>query len=90
MTFATTRKLLAESKSLFQEEEDLNLDLAEVEHADSAGLALLLEWIAQAKEKGGMVSINGMPKSLLALLVCVRWMPRWSRFVVNKTEQKGR
>jgi phospholipid transport system transporter-binding protein len=67
MTFETTRKLLADSKALFQEVKDLNLDLAEVEHVDSAGLALLLEWVSQAKEKGGKISLKGTPESLLAI-----------------------
>ncbi len=67
MTFATTRELLAESKELFQGENMLSLNLAGVEHADSAGLALLLEWIAEAKQSGGEVSVEGMPESLLAI-----------------------
>lgn len=67
MTFATTRKLLADSKALFQKSKNLNLNLANVNHADSAGLALLLEWIAEAEQMGGEISIEGMPESLLAI-----------------------
>jgi phospholipid transport system transporter-binding protein len=67
MTFETTRKLLNESKALFQDIEDIKLDLAQVEHVDSAGLALLLEWITQAKQKGGKISLKDMPESLLAI-----------------------
>lgn len=89
MTFATTRKLLAESKALFQAAEDLNLDLAEVEHTDSAGLALLLEWISQAKEKGGKLSIKGMPESLLAIARLCQLESTLESFVVNKTEPKS-
>jgi phospholipid transport system transporter-binding protein len=67
MTFATTRELLAESKALFRKNENLNLNLAGVTHADSAGLALLLEWIAEAEKAGGEISIEDMPDSLLAI-----------------------
>jgi phospholipid transport system transporter-binding protein len=67
MTFATTRKLLADSKALFETTKNVNLNLADVDHADSAGLALLLEWIAVAKQMGGEISIEGMPESLLAI-----------------------
>jgi phospholipid transport system transporter-binding protein len=67
MTFETASRLLKESKALLQDVEDLNLDLAEVEHVDSAGLALLLEWVVQIKKKGGEISLNGIPDSLLAI-----------------------
>lgn len=67
MTFATTRKLLVDSKALFQKTKDISLNLSEVNHADSAGLALLLEWMAEAEQKGGEVSVEGMPESLLAI-----------------------
>ncbi|MEN8177104.1 MAG: STAS domain-containing protein [Pseudomonadota bacterium] len=67
MTFATTRKLLADSRALFQKNKNLNLNLADVNHADSAGLALVLEWIAEAEQMGGEISIEGMPESLLAI-----------------------
>ena len=67
MTFATTRKLLAESRELFDKAQNLKLNLKDVQHADSSGLALLLEWIAETKQRGGEVSIEGMPESLLAI-----------------------
>jgi phospholipid transport system transporter-binding protein len=67
MTFATTRKLLAESRELFDEAKNLKLNLKDVQHADSSGLALLLEWIAEARQRGGKVSIEGIPESLLAI-----------------------
>lgn len=67
MTFETTRKLLTESKDLFEDVSDLNLDLAEVEHVDSAGLALLLEWISRTKAKGGKISLKGIPESMRAI-----------------------
>jgi phospholipid transport system transporter-binding protein len=67
MTFETTGKLLTASKALLQDVEDMHLDLAEVESVDSAGLALLLEWIARVKEKGGEVSLKGVPDTLLAI-----------------------
>ncbi len=87
MTFATTRKLLAESKVLFQKTKNLNLNLAEVNHADSAGLALLLEWIAEAEQKGGVVSVEGMPESLLALAKLCQMEPTL-KSISEKREKK--
>ena len=67
MIFSTVRELLAESKPLFQNIRDLELDLSGVNRTDSAGLALLLEWIREAEMKGGELAIKGVPESLLAI-----------------------
>jgi phospholipid transport system transporter-binding protein len=45
----------------------LTLDLSKVQQTDSAGLALLLEWLAQANRQGCRVSIQGLPASLLSV-----------------------
>lgn len=87
MTFETARKLLIDSKALFQEVKDLNLDLAEVEHVDSAGLSLLLEWISQAKKKGGKISLKGMPESLLAIARLCQVDSTLDSFVEKKAER---
>ena len=88
MTFATTRKLLMESMSLFPLGEDLNLDLVQVEQADSAGLALLLEWIARTEGKGGKVSIEGLPESLLALARLCQMESTLESHVVKQAERQ--
>ena len=67
MTFATTPALLETSRALFRDGRELRLDLTGVEHADSAGLALLFEWLAQARRQGSSLSIRGLPESLLSL-----------------------
>ncbi|MEN8167685.1 MAG: STAS domain-containing protein [Pseudomonadota bacterium] len=67
MTFATARKLLVESKNLFEKSQRINLHLGRVERADSAGLALLLEWLSQAERMGGELIIDGIPESILAI-----------------------
>ena len=67
MTFETTRKLLTESMVLFREVGDMSLDLAQVGQVDSAGLALLLEWLIRAREKGRKVSLSSVPEPLLAI-----------------------
>ena len=67
MTFATTPKLLEISKELFRQTQDLRLDLSGVEQADSASLALLLEWLVWTRENGGRLSVRGLPEAMLAL-----------------------
>lgn len=43
------------------------VDLARIERIDSAGLALLLEWQAQARRHGGTLSFRNPPDGLLRL-----------------------
>ena len=45
----------------------LNIDLTEIDRADSSGLALLLEWQAMAGNLGHSLHITNAPSSLLRL-----------------------
>lgn len=40
------------------------LDLSGLERADSAALALLLEWMEMAEAKGGSLELRGLPDAL--------------------------
>lgn len=67
MIFSTVRELLSETRPLFQNTKRLELDLSQVNRTDSAGLALLLEWIDEAEKQGGKLALEGLPESLLAI-----------------------
>lgn len=67
MSFDTADRILDSSRRLFGDYSDLEVDLSQVNDADSAGLALLLEWKAQANKHGGSINFVGIPKSLLAI-----------------------
>ncbi len=67
MTFATANELLRQSVSYFQKSQDLEIDLSQVTAADSAGLALLLEWKARAVEDGAQVSVVGLPEAMQSI-----------------------
>lgn len=67
MTFATANELLRQSVSYFQKPQDLEIDLSQVTAADSAGLALLLEWKARAVEDGVQVSVVGLPEAMQSI-----------------------
>ncbi len=45
MAFDTAGQILFDSEELFEEHTRIEVDLSGVNHTDSAGLALLLEWI---------------------------------------------
>ena len=67
LTFATANEALAASQGLFVRKKKLTLDLAGVEATDSAGLALLVEWIGEAKRAGCKLKLSHVPKQALAL-----------------------
>ena len=69
MSFDTADRILSASEKIFGTYEDLSIDLSLVKRADSAGLALLLEWKAQAKKSAGEIRYSGIPDSIRAIAV---------------------
>ena len=67
VTFATAGTLLAAGKALFTGQSAVTVNLHEVTNVDSAGLALLLEWLRQARAEGRTVTFQGIPDKLLAI-----------------------
>lgn len=62
MSFATVDRLLAQSSALsFNGYPVLNIDLGQVSRADSAGLALLVEWLARARRGNTEICFLNMP-----------------------------
>ncbi|HSS63053.1 MAG TPA: STAS domain-containing protein, partial [Gammaproteobacteria bacterium] len=46
---------------------DVTLDLDSVTRADSAGLALMVEWLKQAKRRDAGLQVVNMPDQMLAI-----------------------
>lgn len=67
MSFETANQILKSSEPLFRQHVTLEVDLSGVGKADSAGLALILEWKAQAGQRGAAIQFVEVPKSLLAI-----------------------
>lgn len=67
LSFATVTTLLQQSRSLFAAAANLEIDLSGVNHADSAGLSLLLEWLRYGKRENKVVHYHGLPAQLHAL-----------------------
>jgi phospholipid transport system transporter-binding protein len=63
----TANLALKASEPLFARHASLQVDMSGVDKADSAGLALLLEWKAQAAARGASISYTGIPRSLVAI-----------------------
>ena len=67
MTFATAEQILRQSEEPFSEHTRLEIDLSGVERADSAGLALLLEWITWANHSVREIRFLDMPTRVQAI-----------------------
>lgn len=67
LTFVTAASGIGMTKDIFAELPQLDMDLAAVTHSDSAGLALLVEWIRQARKANKPIRFFNMPTQMLAL-----------------------
>ena len=87
LTFATAEKILKTSEMMFEDHTQLEVDLSEVVASDSAGLALLLEWVTWANHTVREIRFNGMPEKILAIARTTEVEPlltrgeRWSGFI---------
>lgn len=67
MTFDTAEKILRASEEYFEEHTQIEVDLSEVTASDSAGLALLLEWVTWANHSVREIRFTGIPEKIQAI-----------------------
>ncbi len=67
MTFETAERILLVSEEPFEQHTRIEVDLSGVSRADSAGLALLLEWITWANHTVREIRFLSMPERVLAI-----------------------
>ena len=67
MTFDTAGDILQKSEDLFEPHTLLEIDLSGITHTDSAGLALLLEWINWARHYVREIRFENVPEQILAI-----------------------
>jgi len=67
MTFDTAERILKASEAPFEEHSQLEIDLSGVTVSDSAGLALLLEWVTWANHTVREIRFSGMPERIMAI-----------------------
>jgi phospholipid transport system transporter-binding protein len=63
----TVANLLTESQERFATAPSIDVDLGGVTEADSAGLALLIEWLRGARERSQRIVFRNVPGQLNAL-----------------------
>jgi phospholipid transport system transporter-binding protein len=67
MSFETAEQILRASEGPFEQHTRIEVNLSQVEKADSAGLALLLEWITWANHTVREIRYEDMPERVLAI-----------------------
>ncbi len=69
LTVSTVAGLVRESRRFVDAQQGgrVEVDLSGVDHADSAGLALLVGWIADARARGVAIAFRGVPQRLHAI-----------------------
>lgn len=67
LTFDSVPSLLDVGFRLFKERTSVTLDLGEVTRADSAGLALMVEWIREANQRNATIHFENIPSQMLAI-----------------------
>lgn len=67
LTYETVARALYQSRDLFADHATIQLDLTEVSEGDSAGLALLLEWVNWAKNYVREIRYVNVPDEITAI-----------------------
>ena len=67
MSFDTAERILKASEKPFEEHTQIEIDLSGVTDSDSAGLALLLEWVTWANHTVREIRFEGMPERVMAI-----------------------
>jgi phospholipid transport system transporter-binding protein len=87
MNFETAEEILRASETPFEEHTQLEIDLSGVTDSDSAGLALLLEWVTWANHSVREISFKDIPEKIQAIARTTEVEPllsrgeRWSGFI---------
>ena len=64
---STARAMLEQSEARFEQFKDLDVDLGGVGESDSAGVALLIEWLRMARQSQKAIRFANVPAQIEAL-----------------------
>ncbi|HNP65195.1 MAG TPA: STAS domain-containing protein [Woeseiaceae bacterium] len=95
MTFKTAEQILQASEEPFEAHTRIEIDLTGVTQSDSAGLALLLEWVTWANHTVREIRFSGMPERVMAIAkttevdALLTRGERWSGFIEAPENQQA-
>jgi len=68
LNFASVPDLSERGGALFDGQSEVQIDLSQVQHADSAGVALLVEWMGEARRRAVNIRYLNVPAQMLAIV----------------------
>ena len=67
LTFTTAKRAWAQGLATLRKAGGITIDCAAISQTDSAGLAVLLDWLAEARRAGRSLRYEQLPQGLLGL-----------------------
>lgn len=67
MSYDSAARALVAGLKLIPQGQPCTIDLSQVTEADSAGLAVLVEWLATARKRRASIHYEGIPAQILAV-----------------------
>ncbi len=67
LTLETVTNVMAQAAPLFSDAAEITVDLGDVNHSDSAGLAILIEWMRVAAAANKAIVFQHIPKQMMAI-----------------------
>jgi phospholipid transport system transporter-binding protein len=67
LTFSTARDVVRQARTLFADLATVAIDLAEVTRSDSAGVAVLIDWMRYAKQNDKPLVFHHLPTQMIAI-----------------------
>lgn len=61
----TVMTILNELSNCFDSQEEISIDFSEVENSDSAAVALIIAWLAKAKQRNIKIHLLHLPQQIL-------------------------
>lgn len=65
LSYNNVSALYRQTIDLFKEEKDLRIDFSGVTRSDSAGVALLVEWLSEARDRNQPIQFINIPDQML-------------------------
>lgn len=67
LSYDTAAEALRAGLALIPRGQACTVDLSRITEADSAGLAVLVEWLATARQRGTAIRYEGIPAQIIAV-----------------------